>query len=689
MMLRTLDMIIANKNIGDVMTYLLVDILTLIKCKYGFIAETRYNDTSQPYSRFHAVCGFPDDSLFTKRMKCDKHIDFMQPCTLHEQVYETQEAVICTDVTKHRKGKDMPEGHPKMSNCALFPLKLNNSVVGIVGLSSDNIEMSKEWELSITPIIDVVQGALILMLERHAIEEHKINFLANISHELRTPLHGIVSMSTLLKDTILNKEQTELLDIISHCNMQLLDIVNDIRDYTKISTGHLKLIMKPFSLKRSINHVINALRPKIASNIVLILRYNTDIDMVIGDDNRLKQIILNILNNSIKFTKTGSITVTVNTKEITDDNSTVHITIRDTGIGIHSDKLRYIFDSFNQIKNYLTSDCGVGLGLPITKYLVNMFNGEIWAESELGVGTTMNFTLKMDNFVDYYDEDELRNYYTGKYILAVSSSNEERALILKEATNLLITPIICTYNEMHMYIANTMFTFEAIMFSVTETTSVLDVGKIGIGISNCHKVIFSTKIGISTDLDTDLDISYYYKSKVTPITLRKFFNDLYTISNTSGLLVPNDLGQLKSVGKGPTGNDIDKDIKQSIRILIAEDNVNNQLVLTKMLHKLGYFNIHMSADGLEFYMEVHRNSYDIALIDLKMPIMSGLDAVKKLKDENSIGNLILVAVTASTSETIQSDCYRVGMDGYITKPIEYDKLRITMNTVVKKKISSL
>jgi signal transduction histidine kinase/CheY-like chemotaxis protein len=678
-----------HKSTHEIMNKLLEHIISVSACEYGMIGETRYMEDGRPYSRYHAVYGFPEDSPYTARINKDHYIDFIQSDTLHSQVYETKQPVICHDILSHRKGKPLPDDHPPMSNFALFPLLVHDVIIGIVGLSGKNITITVEWQSQIVTELAVVEAVLMLILEKHAIENHKVNFLANVSHELRTPLNGIISMAKMLHDTSLDNEQKELLEIMSHCNVQLLEIINDIVDYTKISSGKLQLNKKPFSLRQCLELITQALQGKMTEAVCLVLHYNTIVDLVVGDEVRITQILLNLLNNSIKFTRKGEISVIVTTNEVTEQYSVINLVVTDTGVGIPANKMKYIFDSFNQITNYLSSDCGVGLGLPITKYLVNAFEGSITATSLEGVGTTMTFSLKLDNYISEHGKDELIKHFDGKNMLIVCDDAEIKQTIFNWATDLHIRPIICRLDDVALYTTNTIFHFEVIIIYNER----LDFQ------SKCPKAILFSDAEL-TGSESD---SVYKIDKAQPDTiinaLNKIINKVYVINNTVCKHTTRAITDDNEVTPITVQNPRDKNgeitdqaldnIKQMIQILIAEDNIENQKVITKLLNKLGYYHIETTSDGLEFYMKLQANKYDIAFVDLKMPVMDGLSAVRKFKEKSPNDETILVAVTASMSETIRNDCYKAGMHGYITKPIDYTELGTALNAVIRKKISNL
>lgn len=637
-----------NKSMHETMTYILGHIITHTKCQYGFIGEIRYTDEATAYYRYHAMHGFPANSSYTKAFEKNKYIDFIQPDTLHSKLLETNDIVVCHDIPAHRGGKAMPDGHPPMGNFIILPLRFKGKISGAIGLSGAGVDFNKDWIESMGSIVNITEHMLNITMEKRIIEDHKIRFLVNVSHELRVPLNGIVCTTDMLKNTIMDKEQVELLDMVTHCNIQLLDIVNDILDYTKMSLGKLTLNMAPLSLRKCILSIARALESRISSKgLVLNVHYDSTVNMVIGDETRITQIILNLLNNAIKFTKQGSIDIVVKDDAIGDTECTLLFQIKDTGVGISPNKLLYIFDSFNQIANHLCSDCGTGLGLPITKYLVQMFNGSIWAESTVDKGTTMNFLMKFKRFTQSTDKLLLKQYFSGKYILVIADHQLDKERIYDTLKEYDFKTIMATTKDMRMYMGG-VFTFEAMIICLDTALNKIP--------NMCPKYTLSP-----------------HQADEQGVT--HILNDLYTTSIARSSSPPIlDYNKRQS--------------KSTINILIAVRDQDHQRVLSGLLNELEYYNIVVANDGFECYMSLIKDDYDIAFIDPILPVMDGLALVKKFK-EKSNKSVILIAIVAAVSETIRTDCYAAGMVGYISIPIDKADLDVAMNKVLRKKVLTI
>ena len=657
-----LQYIVNGDPIHVTTTSMLQDLLGLIhECKYGFIGEAIY-DSEYPYLRFHTIHGFPEDGPFMRAYKKNNYIDFMQYDTLHEEVFKTGQRVICNDIKAHRKGKPYPPGHPDMKNFAVFPLKSEDEIIGAIGLSGEK-DFTEEYIDTFITSINVIECILILIMDNREKALYKNSFLANVSHEIRTPLNGIICTSRMMNDTELTGEQKELMSIVTHCSIQLLDIANDIMDYTKITNGLLKLNRKPMSVIKCLHDVLDVFRPKIETKG---LKLDSDIKnlpkMLIGDSTRLMQILLNILSNALKFTIKGHIKLHAEVEHQEAEYCLLKFALSDTGIGMTKKKLKNIFNSFRQNDgpgDYLSNEYGMGLGLPITKHLVELHNGKLWIESALDKGTTVYFTLQFDIYNNSVDVSLLKKQYIGKYILVISDNEAERKEIFEILSSVNIRPImVYKIEEAIMYLTNDIFSFCVI------------IAGDGVEITT-----LKTKVPIVAVNGPTEDVSEYILTHPLKDHMYSLLHALYV-----SVIQPHDAPSAEPDECAPG---------LSLKILVAEDNVSNQKVITKLLNKIGQYDITIANDGLEMYMELGKSHYDLAFVDLKMPVMDGLTATIKFKEKFPTKRVIIAAVTASMSESIKSSCYDAGMNGYITKPIDHKQLESLVNLVIRKRLTGM
>ena len=686
-----------KKIMHDTMNYILNNVITHTESKYGLIGTTETNSHSK-FFRYHAVYGIPHTDSYIKDYVKNDYIDIHFGMSFHKKILETGEVQDCNNLSTIRK-EPLPEGHPAIKVYVALPIKLAGEILGILVVARDKPYTEQDHEvlnlfvILITSLMKFIKGYLELDL-------HKNNFMANMSHELRTPLNGIVGISEMLQNTKLTKKQRDYFSVIDHCSIQLLDIVNDISDYSKISTGRMILHPRPISIVNCLKSVIR-IAETTAKPKGLSIKYNfiTDIfTMLIADDTRLKQILINIIDNAIKFTNKGGITIDIDVVEESKYLMDISFTVTDTGIGIPHDKLPVIFDMINQTNdNYLSGNYGVGLGLPIAKYLIGMFDGKINIESTENVGTTVNFTIKLRKFENEIDHDELKRIFQNKQALVISSNNGERNILFKKFSELGIIPIICaSINDSQLYLKNDMFKFE---FFIIDQSS-LGEGSYDLvnSIRNC-----GTKVIIINEGDTN-NIEYDYKI-VRPMTENDLLEMLNIISIGSKYDIynkPTDENVLFETTTEPDESDSDDspetpaetqitkntDIMKTpeLKILIAKDNMMNQQVVISMLNHKNFFNIKVVDNGMELVNSLMDDSYDLVFVDLKMPKMNGIEAIEKYKGERPTDNTLIIALTASITNDIKNKCKNVGMNGFITKPINMKELTNITNLAIKKKI---
>ena len=413
-------------------------------------------------------------------------------------------------------------------------------------------------------------------------------------------------------------------------------------------------------------------------------------DKIITDNTRLCQVLVNLLSNSIKFTKKGHVILRVNIESVVGSLYTLHFIVEDTGIGIPKNKIDRIFDTFQQIpNNYIAGSVGVGLGLPISKHLISLFNGKIWAESDASVGTKMHFNIRAKKFADVIDVKELKQFYTGKNVLIIDNDPETRKILFSTLVEIGIKPVISNnMNDANMYLVSDIYTFEFIIVNIAYVDTD-DIDRLNRIKDNSVKIILVDQKSDKKIQSVDYDYTVY-----TPISrtkLESVFNLIFVErktnspdknTHTTQKLITDrtnairDRPSLKTTIKIAKNNDL--------RILVAEDIKTNQQVILTMLKSLGYENVTIVGNGLELIDELQTtaNGYDIVFVDLKMPEMDGITASKKIISsipQDKYGQL--VALTASVSNKLQDQCYEVGMASYITKPIDIEKLESILKSL--------
>lgn len=487
----------------------------------------------------------------------------------------------------------------------------------------------------------------------------KTTFLANMSHEIRTPLNGIIGIAQLLS---LENLPNHIKDYINHLNMasqHLLDLINDILDFSKIESGELKLIKEEFYLKDTINEVIKLLFYKAKEkNLELTVFLDPLIPTkLIGDTFRIKQILTNLLGNSIKFTENGYVTLDVLLKEISDNQVTVTFKIADTGIGISEENKKKLFTPFFQGDQSITKKYGgTGLGLSIVKRIVDAMNGEISFESYPNQGTTFYVTLTFDKASDdiSYFNEKLLNLN----ILFVENSSISSENILKILKSLKF--------NVYKYEDNIpLVTVDVIVvdYSINNESIIREL----INIYGANKIIIITYLKES-------DIKDIFSKDLVVIEKPILPSDLYN-AITKIVFGTNNYGKERIIV-------CDDSNLPNFNALIVEDNPINQIVLKNMLKQIK-ISSDLASNGLEAIEMVKRKQYDIIFMDIQMPQMDGYEATGHIRKLPNYQHVPIIAVSAHAFKTDATRSIESGMNDHITKPVAMNELIKTISKWIK------
>ena len=671
-----------RRPIKETMCYILSKIISASDDDYGFIGEVMCrNNSEDKFIRYHAVHGFDDTCL--QLLETFGHLDFDHLNCLHDRCIKTKRAFYLNNI----KRKVFPQGHKQIAKFIAIPLIKDDEVFGLLGLGKgpgkDLVDYNEDSIKILKPVSMVIGSTLLHIKDLVNLSYQKDMFLANVSHEIRTPLNGIVCLTKLLTKTKCTTDQENYIKIIRQCSVQLLEIVNDILDYSKIGNDKISLHHKPVSLKKVVESALDVVRFK-AMEKELYLNYILEEKLpnkIIADNTRLCQVLVNLLSNSIKFTKKGHVILRVSLESVVGSQYTLHFIVEDTGIGIPKNKIDSIFDTFQQIpNNYIAGSAGVGLGLPISKHLVSLFNGKMWAESESSVGTKMHFNIRVKKFAEAIDIKKLTQFYTGKNVLIIDNDPETRKILFSTLVELGIRPVISnTMNDANMYLVSDIFTFEFIIVNIAYVDTD-DIDRLNRIKDNSVKIILVDQENDIKIQSVDYDYTVY--KPINRNKLESVFNLIFVERKTnspdraSHKFITDRTIEIKN--KPKTTIEISESTKRNnLRILVAEDIKTNQQVILTMLKSLGYENVTIVGNGLELIDELQTTTkeYSIVFVDLKMPEMDGITASKKIITnipQHKYGQLI--ALTASVSNKLRDKCYEVGMTSYITKPIDIEKL---------------
>jgi signal transduction histidine kinase/CheY-like chemotaxis protein len=630
-----------------------------------------------------------------KRAKADK-ISKQNQDALRKMIYYLPAGILLIDhqqkiVSVNRaflkifdfEDEDLLVGHPIEDNLIFSNIKLINKdkfsdySYKFVIQSGDNAETviinekipyyleQKRYLVDVYTEIPILSGGKSSPTEqRHA----QTAFIANISHELRTPLNGIIGMSDLLSNSLLPPPETEMLGILKRSADTLLSLINDILDFSKIESGKFDIESIAFDLKAELENTIQGFTP-LAKEKNLTLTYHIPFQLpvdFIGDPMRFRQVLNNLLSNAIKFTERGKIHVLVSKTQLLNGNSGLLFSVKDTGIGIDKEKQKYIFNSFYQADESSTRRYGgTGLGTTISKELVQMMGGEIWVNSPCDLssdpdypGSEFCFSLpfksrkqtKNTSALDVRDFAQLRAIVVTDDALQVPTVTQNFTALKVDYRIMSPTQetidLLRTTKRYHLLVVDNRSDFNGIEFLQEIFNHQLQKNFI---------ILFqsSDTQKSNTNLAKRLGADAYLRKPIRLVVLRDFLMAHFpNIAEKSPALAPY----------------FDS---KSLKILVAEDNKLNQRVAHNLFKKIG-FEIDIANDGAEAIEKVRAERYDIVFMDIFMPSLDGIEAVKALKSEGY--GIPIIAMTASIDPYEKQRALAAGMDDYISKPARTDDI---------------